>query len=185
MLAASMRILILIMTLALALHVFAAACHATDGSREQWKSVDVSQGTDADVTLSEIHITCAVKGDSTQLRVERGKAGLTIDLERSATIYVNLRNRKRAIIQDRFASNEDRLLLCTLVGTKPSIVTLAHSDGSDYIHLHFSCKQMENDHVTVEESEYAGSKPSRSRTLTIRLDRDGYHVTRGNWRETP
>lgn len=88
------------------------------------------------------------------------------------------------IVQDCFASNEDRLLLCDLTRAKPSVVTLSHSDAGDYVHMHFTVGNLQHGRVTVEELEYAGSTPSRTRTLTISVDREGYHVTRGNWSET-
>lgn len=180
-----MRILIVILVLAPALHVSTAPAHSSDGTVDRFESVQVGQGEQSDVTLSGIRITCTTTGDMTRLQLAKRNAHWTPDIERSARVYVSSPKPTIVIVQDCFASNEDRLLLCDFSGAKPGNMTLTHSDAGDYVHLHFSVKELHNGRVSVEELEYAGSTPPRTRRLTIHVDRAGYHVTRGTWSNVP
>ena len=174
-----------LLAVGLLLSISTLASSASASTDDRLKSVEMGQAEKSDVMLSGIHITCRSAGDLTTLRLERGQAHFAHDFERSAKVYVSSPKPTFVIIQDCFASNEDCLLLCDLTRAKSSVVTLSHSDAADYVHMHFTVGNLHHGRVTVEELEYAGSALPRTRTLTISVDREGYHVTRGSWSETP
>jgi len=73
------------------------------------------------------------------------------------------------MIHDRYASNEDRLVLIDL--TQPTLKEkeVVHEDWANYIHSHFSVIALHGDRITVHEMQYAGTQPPRARAIEVSL----------------
>ena len=73
------------------------------------------------------------------------------------------------MIHDRYASNEDRLVLLDLSRSPSREKEIVHDDWASYIHSHFSVIAIHGDKITVKEIQYAGDQPPRFRAVEVSL----------------
>jgi hypothetical protein len=107
----------------------------------------------------------------------------TVPLTRGAKVYVSEPDARFAVVQDCFASDEDRLLLFDMHSKAPA-VAVAH-EGDGYSHQHFQITGMADGAARATEFEWAGETPPRQRLATISLGPNGYAVRYGPWSPTP
>jgi hypothetical protein len=86
------------------------------------------------------------------------------------------------MIHDRYASNEDRLVLIDLSQSPPREKEIVHDDWASYIHSHFSVIAIHGDKITVKEIQYAGDQPPRARAVEVSLSSLSVSQV-GSWRD--
>jgi hypothetical protein len=144
-------------------------------------SVDVQNGTN--VTQSGVHIICTPKDGLASLQLVSAHAAVTVTVERAVTVYLSKPRPRIVVVHERYASDEDRLIVFDLTRRDPRRATITHTDPGDYVHVHFRIDGLRDGRVLGEEYEYAGSKEPRKRSISIRPGPKGFEIERGRWTE--
>jgi hypothetical protein len=164
------------------LSIAAGADHPPPNQTQKIQSVEVGQTSDIDVTIQGVHIRSKPDDKSSTIHLASAAGHVSIDFERSATVYVSTPRPSIVIVHDRFASNEDRLVLWDAVAREARPFVLDHHEPADYVHLHFEVIGVATDGtIDIKEYEYAGSKPSRVRTISARPTKKGLKISREQW----
>jgi hypothetical protein len=146
-------------------------------------AVDEPQAAGDGITISGVHIAASRPEEGGE-RYQLTSAGKTVRFEnqRSATVYVEAPRAGWLLIQDAFVSNEDRILIYDSAHLNLPPQVLAHDDtADDYQHCHYEIGKLTGGAVKLTENEWAGSKPPRSRTLTLRHAATGISLISDAW----
>jgi hypothetical protein len=117
---------------------------------------------------SGVSLTCTLS-DPLVCTLRYRTESKAIALQRDADVWGLAACPGFVLVLDRFASNEDRLLLIDLSASPPREKEIIHEDWSNYIHAHFSMISGSEERVVLQESQYAGSRPPRFRTIEVSL----------------
>lgn len=177
-----MRVVLSLIFAAICVSVTTGADHPPPSQIQKLQSVEVGQMSDVDVTIQGVHIRSQSDDKSSTIRLASASGHVNLEFERSATVYVSTPKPRIVIVHDRFASNEDRLVLWDAAGREARPFVLDHHEPADYVHLHFEVMGVAADGaIDIKEYEYAGSKPPRIRRLSARPGKKGFRVSRGRW----
>lgn len=149
-------------------------------------AIDEERATGAGVTISKIHVVASRSRAGLQ-HFELSSAGKTVEFEteRSAIVYIEAPQAQWVLIHDEFVSNEDSILIYdpSQMNLPPQV--LAHDDTTDdYGHCHYKIERLADDGIQLTEDEWAGSKPARTRALTLRHGQKGFKLVPGPWTQS-
>jgi len=117
---------------------------------------------------SGVSLTCTLS-DPLVCTLRYRTESKAIALQRDADVWGLAACPGFVLVLDRFASNEDRLLLIDLSASPPREKEIVHGDWANYIHSHFSVIALHGDRITVKEIQYAGDQPPRFRLVEVSL----------------
>jgi len=133
---------------------------------------------------SGVSVSCIEEPNMVQCTLSYHGNSRQIALVRNGDVWGTAACPGLALVHDRHASNEDRLLLIDLAGTPSREKEVRHEEWGNYVHSHFSVIGVQGNRIAVEENQYAGDMPARLRTLQVNLESLSISEI-GHWREDP
>jgi len=154
-----------------------AGCPAFSGCRSanspSYLTENVASCADAEgqpISLgSDIVLTCVRKSTGFLATLNCGDESMQLPIERDASFHGFSACAGVVTVVDRYASNEDRLILLVFGNGDVQRHCIEHDYSTEYIHNHFSVKGADKSGICVEEWQYAGDAPPRKRCITVSI----------------
>ena len=116
---------------------------------------------------SDIVLTCVRKSTDLLATLTYGDESMQLPIERDASFHGFRACAGVVTVVDRYASNEDRLILIVFGNGDVQRHCIEHDYNTGYIHNHFSVKGADKSGISVEEWQYSGNGPPRKRCITV------------------
>jgi len=131
---------------------------------------------------SGVAVKCDEADAGFDATLRRGDETHRLHVERDATFHGFAALPGIAIVVDRYASNEDRLLILSLGETRERKRIIEHKwDDGDFDHARFEVLSADGSGIRVRELQYGGDQPPRERELTLSPSDRGWEASTTPW----